>query len=344
MLSDSPTKRNHNPGVAVFRCLLMWLIVLHHSICHTKFGSDMRWLPVFLLTIPAVDGFLSISGWYGVRLKWGKVVDLAGQIAFYAVLFSGLSIILARMGIVEHPVVAVGNAWYGIAYLALLVLSPLLNAGLESLISGGMAKGFMGAFAVLFIVDWASRAVGLGFHVNGFGSHTCMTFIFVYCMVYLHRRVYGALSLRSAGCVGAVAFLLYLVAFFARAYCIGGGASVLQVVEKWGFYNCPLVIACAYSAFSIFLHLKVPAVLCRILTFLSPSIFAVYLIHDASPVMKQLWVYKPVYAFGPILGSICVFAFCLVIDIVVRRPWWGIVTRIASSSGAIGMGDPKDNG
>lgn len=126
-----------NSGVNFLRCLLMFMVVLHHSICHTSAALNLNWLPLFLVTVPAVDGFLVISGRYGVRFSWKKVLVISGQIVYYAVTLSALSFIFCRLGWMPRPVIAIGQAWYGVAYLALIFMSPILNAGIEAIIPRG---------------------------------------------------------------------------------------------------------------------------------------------------------------------------------------------------------------
>ena len=112
-----------NNGIAVLRCLLMYLIVLHHTICHTALADSVFLFPVFLLTVPAVDGFLCISGWFGMNFSWRKCGVIAGQIVYYAALSSAFSVFAAKLGWIQRPIFAVGNAWYGVAYLALMSLA-----------------------------------------------------------------------------------------------------------------------------------------------------------------------------------------------------------------------------
>lgn len=91
MMSPSCTREQdnkRNPSVDAFRCLLMLLIVVHHSACHGLYGAGgSDWLtPVFLtvLTYWHVDGFIAISGWYGVRFSLVKFSCLYGVVAFWS--------------------------------------------------------------------------------------------------------------------------------------------------------------------------------------------------------------------------------------------------------------------
>ena len=72
-------------SIEVFRVLLMFGVCLCHTIFvgakNHVFGLQ-EWL--YGLASGAVDGFVFISGWYGIRLKWRRVLSLYA-IAFFFV-------------------------------------------------------------------------------------------------------------------------------------------------------------------------------------------------------------------------------------------------------------------
>jgi len=76
-----------NPSIELYRCLLMYGICLLHAV--TQCGHNVPWLANVLTT--CVVGFVFISGWFGVKFTWWKLVKLYG-IGTYAalVLFVGL--------------------------------------------------------------------------------------------------------------------------------------------------------------------------------------------------------------------------------------------------------------
>ena len=310
-----------NAGILLFRCLLMYLVVVHHVIVHTSFATDARLFPLFLLTIPAVDGFVSISGWFGVRFGWRKCGVIAGQIVYYAVLSSLFSFFAVRMGWMERPVVAVGNAWYGVAYLALLLVSPLLNAGLEAVAANGTWRRVLELLAVLAVADFVSRGVGLGFTVSGFGSHTFATFFLVYCGMWLLRRRVCGRYRRLVVTAGIAMFALSCIGFVGVRL-FGGETHCLKVVERFGLYNSPFVMSAAFSAVTVFAGFKVPAKFMAVLTGIAPSLFAVYLLSDASPVGRMFLIERPVAgmtAVDAVAWSAVVFGAGIAFDLLVRR-------------------------
>lgn len=299
-----------NGGIAVLRCMLMYLIVVHHTICHTSHANDSALFPVFLLTVPAVDCFLSISGLFGIKFSWRKCGVIVGQILFYAVVSSGFSIVASFFGWIEKPIIAVGNAWYGVAYLALMMICPVLDAGVKAVVEAGQAKRTAFVLAILLGGDYLSRAVGLGFSVSGFGSHTFATFCLVYCLMRL-CVLSGMIWSRKFMYSGVIAVLIYGCAFLLVRFC-GYQTNCVDVLGMWGFYNCPLIVMAAMAAVAFFSRVKVPRILSGVATFMGPSMFAVYLIHDASPMGKKLIGFASrLNAEEAILWSVIVFAICV---------------------------------
>jgi len=69
------TRSTRSGGVELFRCILMFLIVLYHSWYYGLFGYEHGAYPIYsywTLLFSAfilwhVDGFVAISGWFGIR-------------------------------------------------------------------------------------------------------------------------------------------------------------------------------------------------------------------------------------------------------------------------------------
>lgn len=215
---------------------------------------------------------------------------IAGQIVYYAALSSAFSILAAKLGWISKPIFAVGNAWYGVTYLALMLVVPILNAGIEALVTSGRWRMALDALVILLCGDYLSRAVGLGFSVNGFGSHTFATFLLVYCIVRIVRT--AGIGMRRFEGLCMLVFVAF-EAIFVLFRMVGPNVNCVAALGKWGFYNCPLVVAAAIGVVAVASRMRVPEWLARTAAFLGPSMFAVYLIHDASPVGKQLLLLGP---------------------------------------------------
>ena len=111
----------------------MFLIVLYHASVYGVWGGDGA--PKFLglvfgaLIIWHVDGFIALSGWFGVKFSLLRFFKIWGTLLFYGVL-SWMYLVFFQ----HQPIYSsfkITGGWYGGLYLTLLFLSPILNAGVE---------------------------------------------------------------------------------------------------------------------------------------------------------------------------------------------------------------------
>jgi len=318
----------HNVGVDCLRCFLMYLIVVHHVSLYSVLGEYRFVALVFLISMMAVDGFIGISGWYGVRFGWRKVLSIGGQIIYYAILNSLLSIVLYNLGYLKCRHIGIGNAWYGICYLALIFMAPLINAGIDGLAKAEKKWWMFGLLFIPLIVDYFSRCIGLGFAVGGFGSHTFITFFYVYLFVRLYRVLKWNIRREFL----LLAFVGY-VGLFLVLHLMGGAKTLMDTVTPWGWYNCPLVILSSFLILGLFININVPRWASRICAFLVPSVFSIYLLHDVSSVGKEFLVGKMASVVVGLCGSLnalgslvlclfvsaLIFMFAAVVDVVLRR-------------------------
>lgn len=143
MLSKSSVKnaciavlpKQRDGGVEVFRCLMMFLVVL----CHTIGGAlEHNKLPLIAITLLGVPGFLAISGWYGIRFTWKKWFSIVALTAYYSVFVYLMTRVGSHYGYCKGPnALRLAGGWFMGPYLALMLLAPILNAGLEALLAKG---------------------------------------------------------------------------------------------------------------------------------------------------------------------------------------------------------------
>lgn len=299
----------------------MFLIVLHH-VC--LYGSLRDLTPVVgafsVFTHFATDAFVFISGWYGINVTAKRLFRFLGIGLVCAVEVALLSV---PVGIKTFRY---SFGWFGWSYLALMLMAPVLNSGMEALAEKGGKSGLTKAWVLLtvaFAVSWAFEIV------PGWASHTFSTVFYV----YLTGR-YLRLRLPDRWAVGKSWMLLAcfagLTAFnFAWAYC--GSAYGGFFVGTRGF-NAPWIIASAICAVFLFSNLRLGAAGDFIGKYLAPSAFPVYLIHHGCNEKVGKAFYLPLQQFlfqgvkgtpgAEVLAVVCtasiVFCACLCIDLARR--------------------------
>lgn len=303
-------------NVEVLRVLLMLGICLCHTIfagvSHGMFGAT-EWLGG--LVSGSVDGFVFISGWYGVRLKFWKLARLYSLAFFYW----GASTVLIHCFDIVPPSAGCGvnSYWFLNAYAALMLLAPMINKSMQN--KEDVLHVAIPIFVFVFIWGWIYEK-GLIFglivpHVHGHESHSWVTLVGVY-VVGRASRIYGVdKRLSKKFCFFGVLLLSAMAGFH---YGILGG------------YNSVLVLAMAVCLFCFFKNLRVDnSKVMEVCRFLSPSLFAIYLIHQSS-IGKALihdasnmreWLAVPEIVSGMVFG-IVVFILSFLLDLFRRVVVW----------------------
>lgn len=136
-----------NMTVEYLRVVFISLIVLLHILWNDYGGRYVAWgdnspniyvqLGLTNLVSLGVTGFILISGYYGITLKVNRIVSLWIQTTMYALLsalmvwvFWGGSL-LGRL--INAPLSLFDGWWFINDYVILMLLSPLLNCGLEKI-------------------------------------------------------------------------------------------------------------------------------------------------------------------------------------------------------------------
>lgn len=297
-----------NVSLDVFRCLSMFAIVLGHAYKHRTGVDASQLMDVVygLFLMWHVDAFLSLSGWFGVRFAVKKFLKLWCLIAFYSV----ISILVGRLFLGEVTRLGITGGWYGNTYLCLMLVSPLLNAGVEGLAVKGkkvLAFAWCG-FAVVMWVNWLSGNSYLSLVAYDIGPCSLVQMVFVYVTV----RVVRLTGLNAHVRLWHLAVIL--VAFI-------GGCLILPYNRT--NYIAPHVVAMAVALLLFFEKFaRIPDWIGRICVWAAPSMFGVYLIHEVSSYGKMFhrmpveWLLN--HGTSPAISIFCGAAFCFLICLMLE--------------------------
>ena len=303
--------KERNANLDVFRCLVMFLIVLGHSQQHGAW-SDVRWMNTVFMTFVCwhVDAFLSLSGWFGVRFSCQKFWRLWAVIAFY----SAVSIAVGRFVLGEATPLRISGGWYGNTYLCLMLVAPLLNAGIDSLASKGNKHlwSAWAGFAAVIWINWLSRNSYIGMLAYDIQPFSLVQMVFVYFTMRVVRLTNLLQKVRLWHC-----------AFALGAFALGAFADFTRTN-----YLAPYVMIMALAMFILFERfIRLPACVGRLAVWAAPSMFGVYLIHEVSSYGQFLhrvpsrWLSS--LGLSPwlcVLGAaLFCFVLCIVLDALRRN-------------------------
>lgn len=298
-----------NAAIEFFRLCMMFGIVLLHAI--TKTGYCHRGLDNLLS--PCVLGFVFISGYFGIRFSWTKI----GRLLALALFCSSFMYVTGWLSgqyefSLSQCLKEIRGYWFLHAYIALMMLSPLINAAVDRLKDD--RRAMLGAFVpvVVLIYGW-SYASGLPIvggwipKVVGFGSLSLMSLVGAY------------LTARVVRIGGGIAF---------RKSMWGSLLALSSVFVFAGFYhhNSPFALVFAMSLFMLVKEVEINDKLSTVVLFLAPSSLSVYLLHCTSfgmvllsSAMKrfvEIWGINVYLSYFII--ALAAFVACLTIDVARR--------------------------
>jgi surface polysaccharide O-acyltransferase-like enzyme len=277
-------KKDRHSGMELLRILAMALVVLTHTdfwalgsptyeMCATDMVRAAYQYYVEFISIICVNCFIFISGWFSIRPSVKGFANLVFQIIFYNLLIYLVCAIVGYTpwsisGFVAHLNVFVH--WFLAAYIALYLLSPILNLFIEH--AGKRQAMVTVALFVLLdvLLGWAHD------YLYFMGGYSLLHFIVIY-LIARYIKVYGGKIFNLDKKWDAAIYLLMtfltptlLIASYYLAPAVWHYSSLLF------WYNNPLVIIMSVYFCLFFTKLSFKS---KVVNFIGASSFAVYLIH-----------------------------------------------------------------
>lgn len=239
------TKPKRNANIELLRCILMFLIVFHHaSFWGCWKGDCSQHLLIFLGTLAVmwhVDAFVAISGWFGVRFTWRKFFALWSQVAFYSIL--SILCVWHSGGQLNLKALSVNGGWFASAYFLLMLISPVLNAGVEGLVAKGKEA---------VISSWKILAIGIVlsscpiFLITGVGcgaseAISVSLLVFVYASSRLARLTEARVKWKMIFLLMFSYLLLVGVGYMSIVYIFGSEQAFRWCIPRMVAYNLPWV-------------------------------------------------------------------------------------------------------
>lgn len=229
-------------SIELFRCLLMYGIVLLH--CVQRIGG-MEWAVGLLL--PCVSGFVFITGWFGLRFAPSKVLRIYG-VQLYCAIACGL-FHYANKGALDfcsYVLNFMGGFWFGHAYVLMMFLAPLINHVMKSFEESKTSEmrrqcifTLLPFFFVVFAWGWVMNfnvAAGHLSVVKGLDMYGGLALLGIYAGARLCRIMNVERFLSGSRTIVAVSIL----------------GCVLMLKPWFGFYNCIVSFLVAMLLFCVF--------------------------------------------------------------------------------------------
>lgn len=325
-----PITRFRNSNIELFRIVLMLMIVLHHFIVHgmelenldtnsmhvTKYTPYLFFLNGFLVV--AVNCYILISGFYGIRVRAITVLSFIAQTSFYSIFLFCLQSLIVKHTIDTKAIVSglfpLSRAlwWFITTYFGLYIISPLLNLANLHLSKARFTYVLIAFAFINCILGFVFQPANLGV----LRGYSLTSFIFIYLLgQYLSK--YGVLRMKRpllmyVACSVLVFLMSYLVFLYWKQ----------NLSFRIFSYSNPVVILSSVSLFLVFQKFSINS---RFINKIAGSVFGIYLIHEHPGVGPSL--YKiiaglqhsstiPGFFLKILLIGIVVMIVCLVIEYI----------------------------
>ena len=338
----APAKQRSS-NIELLRILSMFLVLVLHAnflgigvptpeeCAATPINAYFRFF-IESLSIVAIDVFVMISGWFGIKPSLKRLCSLLFQILFFTVslllvfcLIKGRSVV--TLNSVLRLFMITKGYWFIKSYLCLFILSPVLNLFVEKASQNTFKWVLIGFFAFQTIYGWTDSAPEFFF------GYSTLSFIGLYLLArYLRFYPVRILSNRK------ICIVTYFAISFFVAFCIW----YLMKADFHTKYTLPIVfsyinpVLILSSVALLFTFINTDMAHSKVINWIAISSFAVFIIHTNEFIMpyyrSAVWFFYS--NFSPILRGllillflILVFLSCVLLD-KIRLFIWHKVERL----------------
>jgi surface polysaccharide O-acyltransferase-like enzyme len=283
--TSKPKVRQSN--FELLRIIAMFMVLILHADFQALGAPDKAELIKFPLAatikvifemacIVAVNVFVLISGWFGIRPSVKGISKFIFQCLFfslgiYAVVLIKGDAVFSFRGLADCFAMMGGGYWFITSYLCLYIFSPVVNAFIETASKITYRNVLIAFFAFQTIYGFCSS--GAQFIEKGYSA---ISFIGLYMLAgYIKRYVNPEWYSKQLGfwIYLATTTLLSMIYVGAKYY------GVDSIASRCIVYSNPLVIISSVSLLIWFAKVRITS---RFFNTIASSCFAVYLLHTNS--------------------------------------------------------------
>ena len=336
--------KERNAGIDLLRCVAMTMVVTLHLLLfsgtlggHVLFSAEFEtaWA-LEILAYGAVDIYALITGYIGGggRVRYAGLANLWLTVAFYSFIITlvfrfwkPLEYNLTPDGVFPPLLkalfpVASNQYWYFCAYFLMFLFLPLVNRGLEALSVRRLKFLAWTLFFALCVTNVLSYTDALRVSYG----YSPMWLLTLYVIGATIRKTDFLKTLPKASLASAFVFLAgltFLSKYLLDVYTMKTRGQVYRDDYLINYFS-PTIVGGAVCLLALFSRLNPGKTARRVIGFVAPSAFSVYLIHE-HPLVRQ-FVIREYFKFvkdlpAPKLAvvvpacAVGIFLACVLIDL-----------------------------
>lgn len=326
----------------------MFLVLVLHSLflaigtpsqsqCIDAPGNAIIRLFFQSLSIVAVNVFILISGWFGIRPTLRKLLSLLFQVFFFTI------IILITFGIIQgFSSISIGSMlkslmitksyWFVKSYICLFILSPVLNLFAEKADKRSFSLVLICFFVFQCIYGWTDSAPEFNY------GYSVISFVGLYLLAR-YLRIYPIRQLSNRRKTFSSYLFLSLLLALGVWFLVRAGFHTDHTISIAFSYINPIVILSSLALFFTLVNTEVPY--SKTINWIAASVFSVYIIHINGFIFRYfrntVWY---IYSSFPavirglliLLFLVMVYMACILLDKIRIRAWKGLENAIVKTS------------
>lgn len=237
------------------------------------------------LAIIAVNVFVLLSGWYGIKPRLSRLGELLFQILFFTLLIVAGCALLAPAQLLPSSLAwqralmaGEWDYWFVKSYLMLYLLSPMLNAFVKSATRRQFGLVLIGFFVMQTAYGWWYNDAATWFKCG----YSPVSFAGLYLLAR-YVRLYPCRIWSLPKWVDVMIYLAFAVLLTAAACLLRYHG---ERIGHLFMYSNPVVIVMSLHFVLFFSKLNFSS---RVINWLGCSAFAIYLVHSSSYISTRFY-------------------------------------------------------
>lgn len=290
-INNSTSNRKYYIGLDLLKIIAMFMVTILHTLGHggivwngslTGINYDVAWL-LEIMSFCAVNCYAMISGYVGInsQIKYYKLIYFWLQLVFSGLLIAFLCSIFqpewVNVNIWKDAIFPIYRKeyWYMTAYFGLFLLLPIINSGINSLLSQQRKILFYTISLFLIILPYFAGQ-DLFLIVNGY-SLIWLLFCYIIGSILAKESLFVNQSKTAL-------FFIYLFAVLITAY-----LKKYQNID-WVTYSSPTILFCGISLVVLFSKIEFKTLwLIKTIKYVASLTLGVYIFHE-NPLIREHYV------------------------------------------------------
>lgn len=291
-------KRKNN--IELLRIISMYMILILHLLRFSGFldvstGNTVKSFIIWFLEslcFVAVNCYVIISGYFLVdaKFKFKKLINIWLEVIFYSIIIYVILLFTDNISFETQNFlksvfpVLLGNYWFVTVYVALYLLSPFINILINNL-NQKQYKGLV--LIIILLFSLFPTFIPQYNTINYGGSYSISWFICLY-IIAGYLRKYSIETKKSKKYLLTYVFcsVINVISLF---ICRQFNIILIEPSFLYNYYSITVLFA-AINLFLCFKNLEINNLfLNKLITFVAPTTFGIYLIHENPNFRMLLW-------------------------------------------------------